>query len=133
MKNCHLRLRIGHRVTSDFTVPLNCELSYRADDPLTVTVVFDNDAEWPVRWVLGRDLLAEGMTVRAGEGEVVLWPLPHGDLPASFCLQVGGARTALFEMPVGPVAEWLAGTYAMVPSGTELDGVNWDELVQLAD
>jgi hypothetical protein len=133
VRHSHLSLEITHHVTSSLAVRLNCAFSYRTDDPLAVTLVFGDDTEWPVRWVLCRELLAAGLVSRQGEGEVVLWPAPDDDGPSSFCLRVGGDRTALFEIPVGPVAEWLAGTYAMVPPGTELSGVDWTGLLELAE
>ncbi|MEV0175499.1 SsgA family sporulation/cell division regulator [Streptomyces sp. NPDC050803] len=135
MKKCHLSLEITHWVTSELSLMLNCEFSYDAQDPLAVTLVLDSDGGRPVRWIFCRQLLTEGMTARAGEGDVVLWPLLDSDGEASsFCVRVGGGeRTALFEIPAEPVREWLAGTFAMVPRGTELDGVDWDQLVQLAE
>ncbi len=134
MKKCHLALEITHWVISELDLPLNCEFSYDTRDPLAITLVFDTDAEDPVRWIFSRELLAEGMTAPAGEGDVVLWPELYQDgEPSAFCVQVGSVRTALFEIPIEPVAQWLAQTYDMVPQGTELDGVDWDELVQLAE
>ncbi|MFG2357046.1 SsgA family sporulation/cell division regulator [Streptomyces sp. NPDC048521] len=134
MKNSQLSLEITHWVTSELTLTLDCEISYDTHDPLAVTLVLDTDGPRPVRWVFSRDLLADGMTARVGEGDVVLWPVCDLDGEASsFCMRVGDVHTALFEIPAEPVTEWLAGTYAMVPRGAELDGVDWDELVQLAE
>ncbi|SEE58498.1 SsgA family sporulation/cell division regulator [Streptomyces sp. TLI_105] len=135
MKKCHLSLESTLWVTTELPLDLTCEFSYDTSDPLAVTLVLDSEGERPVRWNFCRQLLADGLVARAGQGEVVLWPLPAADNePASFCVQVGGrGRMALFEIPSEPVAQWLARTWAMVPSGTELDGVDWDELLQLAD
>ncbi|MFF9502245.1 SsgA family sporulation/cell division regulator [Streptomyces sp. NPDC014656] len=135
MKKCHLTLAITHWVTSELALDLNCELGYDTGDPLAVTLVLDSDGERPVRWFLCRELLADGLAARAGEGEVVLWPLFDSDGErSSFCVRVGGGdRTALFEIPAEPVGRWLARTWEMVPRGTELEGVDWDELVQLAE
>ncbi|MFF4836727.1 SsgA family sporulation/cell division regulator [Streptomyces sp. NPDC001315] len=134
MKKCHLSLQITHWVISDLALTLKCELSYNSADPLAVTMVLDTDRERPVRWVFSRELLAEGLTARVGEGDVVLWPVHDrdGDL-TSFCVRVGSVRTALFEIDAEPVVNWLARTYEMVPRGSELNGVDWDELVQLAE
>ncbi|KOV92007.1 MULTISPECIES: SsgA family sporulation/cell division regulator [unclassified Streptomyces] len=135
MRKCHLSLEITHWVTSELARELNCEFSYDTSDPLAVTLVLDTDGEHPVRWVFCRQLLADGLVARVGEGDVVVWPLPDEDGEQSaFCVRVGvGDRSALFEVPAGPVGQWLAGTWAMVPRGTELDGVDWDALVQLAE
>ncbi|MEV7077910.1 SsgA family sporulation/cell division regulator [Streptomyces sp. NPDC093516] len=134
MKKCHLALEITHWVTPELDLPLYCEFVYDSQDPLAVTVVLDTQGVRPVTWVLSRDLLSEGMTARAGTGDVVLWPLiDHDGESSSFCLRVGSGPTVLFEVPAEPVASWLARTYDMVPCGAELDGVDWDELVQLAE
>ncbi|WP_031010117.1 SsgA family sporulation/cell division regulator [Streptomyces sp. NRRL F-5727] len=135
MKKCHLTLEITHWVTSELPLDLTCEFGYDTSDPLAVSLVLDSHGARPVRWFLCRELLADGLVARAGEGEVVLWPLLDSDGErSSFCVRVGGGdRTALFEIPVEPVARWLARTWEMVPRGTELEGVDWDELVQLAE
>ncbi|MFD6530990.1 SsgA family sporulation/cell division regulator [Streptomyces sp. NPDC060184] len=136
MKKCRLSLEITHWVTPELDLDLTCAFSYDTSDPLAVTLELDTGGPRPVRWVFCRQLLADGMTARSGEGSVVLWPLLDADDErfSSFCVRVGaGDRTALFEIPVEPVGRWLARTWAMVPRGTELDGVDWDELVQLAD
>ena len=137
MKKYHLTLEIARWLSSDLALTLSCEFSYAEHDPFAVTLVLGTDGELPVRWILSRDLLADGLTARSGEGDVVLWPMydrPDGEA-SSLCMRLGNSstRTALFEMPAEPVAQWLARTYAMVPRGTEMDGVNWDELSQLAD
>ncbi|MGW0812763.1 SsgA family sporulation/cell division regulator [Streptomyces viridiviolaceus] len=135
MKKCHLTLEITHWVTTELSLDLNCEFTYDTSDPLAVTLVLDSDGERPVRWIFCRQLLADGLVARVGEGEVVLWPLFDSDGERStFCLRVGGGdRTALFEIPIEPIGQWLARTWEMVPRGTELEGVDWDELVQLAE
>ncbi|MFF0050777.1 SsgA family sporulation/cell division regulator [Streptomyces sp. NPDC005498] len=134
MMTCHLSLEITQWLTSQFPLPLACELSYDTEDPLAVTLVFDPDGERPVRWVFCRQLLADGLVTRVGRGDVVLWPMGSEGERSSFCVRVGvGHRAALFEIPTEPVGRWLAGTLAWVPQGTELDGIDWDELVQLAE
>ncbi|MGV9915455.1 SsgA family sporulation/cell division regulator [Streptomyces tendae] len=135
MKKCHLSLKIAHWVTPDLLVVLKCEFSYDPADPLAVTLDLDTDGARAVRWIFCRQLLADGLVSRVGEGDVVLWPLldDNGER-SSFCLRVGaGEHVALFEVPAAPVGRWLARTWAMVPSGTELEGVDWNELVQLAE
>ncbi|MGV9456857.1 SsgA family sporulation/cell division regulator [Streptomyces sp. NPDC003635] len=134
MRKFHRSLEITHWVTPALPFRLSCEFSYDTQDPLAVTLLLDSDGERPVRWILLRELLAEGITARSGEGDVVIWPVPDQDgEPSSFRVLLGSDHTALFEIPVEPVQEWLSGTYSLVAPGTELDGVDWDELVQLAE
>ncbi|MEV5607474.1 SsgA family sporulation/cell division regulator [Streptomyces sp. NPDC052225] len=135
MNESHLSLVVTHWVTSELGLALNCELSYDAGDPLAVCLVFTGQGPRSVRWVFSRELLAEGLNARTGEGDVALWPVLDEDGETD-CLRIrlGGDRTALIELDAAPVAEWLAETYGLVPPGTELDGVDWDELAaQLAE
>jgi hypothetical protein len=131
MKKCHLTLTITQWVAHRLKVPIACELSFSAKDPYAVTLIFDAEGEWPVRWVFARELLTEGLTGMAGDGHVVLWPEYTASGHASLWIEVGAVHTALFEMPAKPIAQWLAATYAMVPRGQEMAEVDWDELTQL--
>ncbi|WP_338704195.1 SsgA family sporulation/cell division regulator (plasmid) [Streptomyces sp. Q6] len=134
MKKCHLVLEITHWVSSELDLSLQCEFSYDAQDPLAVTLVLGTAGVRPVTWILSRDLLAEGMTARVGDGDVTFWPMHAYDgEPSSFCVRVGNPQRAVFEIPAEPVVTWLARTYDMVPRGTEMDGVDWDEWAQLAE
>lgn len=138
MKNCHLALEVRYRVVPNRSVTLTCELSYDVQDPLAVGLVLNVGGVRPVRWVFARELLADGIVARAGEGDVAVWPLHDegegiADEGAFFCVRVGGVRTARFEFPVEPVADWLADTYELVPWGTELHGVDWNQLLEPAE
>ncbi|MFE6895202.1 SsgA family sporulation/cell division regulator [Streptomyces sp. NPDC057694] len=131
MKKCHLALGITHWVAHRLALPITCEFSFSAKDPCAVTLIFDAESERPVRWVFARELLAEGLTGLAGGGHAVLWPGTDASGQASLWVEVGAARTALFEIPAEPVATWLADTYTTVPRGQEMAGVDWDGLTQL--
>ncbi|CAM5569760.1 MULTISPECIES: SsgA family sporulation/cell division regulator [Streptomyces] len=133
MMKCHIRVEVTHWIARRLPLPIMCEFSFDPGDPLAVTLIFDSEGEYPVRWVFARDLLTEGLTARSGRGDVELWPV-HSDGRRFLWIQVGNAcagRTALFEMPAQPVAQWLAGCYDLVPRGAETAGVDWSELTQL--
>ncbi|WP_338692871.1 SsgA family sporulation/cell division regulator [Streptomyces sp. Q6] len=134
MKKCRLSLHITHWVFADVALTRTCELSYDGTDPLAITMTFDTCRERPVRWILSRELLAEGLVDPVGEGDVRIWPVHDRDGGlTSFRVRLGNTRTALMEFDAEPVVNWLARTYRMVPRGTELNGVDWDELVQPVD
>jgi hypothetical protein len=133
MTKCHFRLEIIHWVAGRLPVPITCEFAFDSRDPLAATLIFDSDGEYPVRWVLARDLLTEGFTAKTGGGDVTVWP-DESEGESCLWIQVGDAaasHTALFEMPAQPVARWLDACYALVPRGTELADVDWDQLTQL--
>ncbi|MFF0050842.1 SsgA family sporulation/cell division regulator [Streptomyces sp. NPDC005498] len=133
MKKCHLSLSITQWIGVRLPLPITCEFSYSARDPFAVTLIFDAEGEWPVRWVFSRELLAEGLTARAGDGDVVLWPEFGPDGGCALWVQVGRTCTAHFEIPAKPVMQWLAATYVMVTRGQEIAEVEWGDLTQLID
>ncbi|MFF0225866.1 SsgA family sporulation/cell division regulator [Streptomyces sp. NPDC004629] len=134
MHRCHLAQEIVHWAGRWLPLSITCEFSYSARDPYAVTLIFDAEGDWPVRWVFSRDLLADGLTARTGQGDVMVWPEHRLGGPSAVWIEVGSApRTALFEIPALPVAKWLAHSYALVPRGEELPAVDWDELTQLTE
>ncbi|GLX49159.1 sporulation-specific cell division protein SsgB [Streptomyces hygroscopicus subsp. hygroscopicus] len=133
MSKCGITVQITHWVGRRFPVPIACEFSYDSADPLAVTMILDSDGEYPVRWVFARELMTEGLTARSGQGEVEIWPT-HSEGQRALWVRVANARTrrtAFFEMPAQPIAQWLASSYALVPRGREMAEVNWDKLAQL--
>jgi hypothetical protein len=133
MTKCNRTVQITHWIARRLPVPIFCEFSYDSADPLAVTLIFDSEGEYPVRWVFARELLTEGLTARSGQGEVEIWPV-HVDGRRSLWIQVGNARTgrtALFEVPAQPVAQWLGPSYGLVPRSREMADVDWSELTQL--
>ncbi|MET8772592.1 SsgA family sporulation/cell division regulator [Streptomyces sp. NPDC004658] len=133
MTKCGLTVEITHWIARRLPVPITCEFSYDTGDPLAVTVIFDAEGEYPVRWVFARELLADGLTARSGQGEVEIWPTCRMGR-RSLWIQVGDARTghtALFEVPAGPLSEWLSRSHALVPRGREMADVDWNALTEL--
>src|SRR4051812_22692210 len=55
------------------TVDLPACFGYDPSDPWAVWITFPGPND-DVRWALGRDLLLQGLTDPAGEGDVQLWP-----------------------------------------------------------
>lgn len=97
---------------------------YQPRDPHAVHVLFEADE--PVEWTLGRDLLAEGLHRPAGQGDVQLWPSRTGRLWLALSSPDGHC---LASMPRHRVAAFLARTYAWVPRDQEADHVDLDAAV----
>src|SRR3984885_781115 len=55
-------------------IKLAATLCYSREDPYAVHIAFSTGKGEPVKWMVGRDLLADGMWHRAGLGYVALWP-----------------------------------------------------------
>jgi len=98
--------------------PIMIELSYATADPYAVRLaVSTGDA--PAAWAVGRDLLSEGLTRPVGEGEARVWPSPYGPRPVVWIRFGQQRRTALIELAVGNLRDFVDQTYELVPTGSE--------------
>lgn len=111
------------------TLPVRARLNYNAHDPYALTVAFHTggaSASDTVEWTFARELLMDGVTAPAGQGDVRVWPtmtVGEGIVCLSLCSPSG---KALFEVPVADLLEFLAMTYTAVPTGTESEYVDVD-------
>ncbi len=107
---------------------LDAELRYDPADPFAVSLAIGVDCGDPVVWTFARELLAAGVNAPSGEGDITLEP----DMSEGF----GGERTlritlatdcmATMLASADRVVEFLVETYAVVPTGSELDRVDFD-------
>ncbi len=68
-----------------------------------------------VQWTFARQLLTDGVSAPAGEGDVQVWPSSTAG-SSVVCLSLSSpSGRALFEVPLGELAEFLGRTYAAVP------------------
>ncbi|MFD7283132.1 SsgA family sporulation/cell division regulator [Streptomyces sp. NPDC059862] len=58
--------------------PVLAHLSYDADDPFAVTVVFSHDGQVLARWRLDREMLRDGLRRPVGTGDVRFRPVSTG-------------------------------------------------------
>ncbi|PWK81518.1 sporulation and cell division protein SsgA [Lentzea atacamensis] len=112
-------------IRPDGTVePMNVDLQYRSDDPHAVTLRFQaRDQE--STWLVGRELLADGLLSPAGIGDVRLRP-GHGDV---LVLELFTEDShAVFHLSADDLQRFLDSTYAAVPAGREV--VDFDLLLK---
>ena len=104
-------------------------LAYSPVDPFAVTATFLT-ARGDVVWTFARDLLADGLTAPAGEGDVHIWP----------SLDAGGRTTVIIELCTRggelvaqavsqDIAQFLSSSFAVVPAGMESDRMDVDQLI----
>lgn len=109
-------------------LPVRADLDYDVADPYAVSVSF-HTGTGPgsgdvVQWTFARQLLSDGVSVPAGEGDVQVWPSTSGN-GAVVCLSLSSpSGRALFEVPLGDLVEFLGRTYDQVPTGREGDHVD---------
>jgi len=109
-------------------IDLPAVLGYDPADPWAVEVVFGRQTE-TVRWLIGRDLLLQGMTDPVGEGDVQLAPsideYGRAAVVLELCSPHGRLATQLLTRELG---SFLARTLAVVPEGAE--SIDLDLLVE---
>ena len=109
-------------------LPVRADVDYDVTDPYAVTVAFHTGAAGGdvVTWTFARQLLSDGVSVPAGEGDVQVWP-SSGDTGSVVCLSLSSpSGRALFEVPLGDLVEFLGRTYEAVPTGGESGLVDVD-------
>jgi hypothetical protein len=121
----HLRLVVPGAAS----LPVLADLDYDTADPYAVRVSFHTGSPSSgdvVQWTFARQLLTDGVSAPAGEGDVQVWPSSTAG-SAVVCLSLSSpSGRALFEVPLGELAEFLGRTYAAVPTGSEADHVDVD-------
>jgi hypothetical protein len=96
--------------------PMNVDLQYRSDDPHAVTMRFHARDQESV-WLVGRELLADGILSPAGLGDVRLRP---GDGDVLFLELFTEDSHAVFQLSATELQRFLDSTYAAVPAGREV-------------
>ncbi|SDF36283.1 Streptomyces sporulation and cell division protein, SsgA [Lentzea fradiae] len=96
--------------------PMNVDLQYRSDDPHAVTMRFHaRDRE--STWLVGRELLSDGLLSPAGIGDVRLRP-GKGDV---LVLELFTEDShAVFHLSADELGRFLDSTYSAVPAGREV-------------
>jgi hypothetical protein len=113
-------------------LPVRASIAYDACDPYAVQVAFHTGTGDAVQWTFARQLLTDGVTSPCGQGDVRTWPATS-ERGQVVCLSLSSpSGSALFEVPVPELVEFLTMTYAAVPTGSETDHVDVEaELAEL--
>lgn len=102
-------------------VRLTAGLFYRSEDPYAIRMAFNTGLDGAVEWTLARDLLAEGLNHRAGDGDVRLWPGTNGSKCVLNIALSSPHGHALFQAPLAAVTGFLQRTFQIVPPGHECE------------
>lgn len=105
--------------------PVDAELGYRVADPYAVFVAFPEDG---VEWVVGRDLVAEGLSRSAGVGDVRVGPDPFVADDTLVELESPGGRASL-QVRTAVLVDFLRRTAELVPFGAEGGRLDIDLIV----
>jgi hypothetical protein len=118
-------------------LPISLELSWQRDDPWSITVGFCTchlGAE-DAAWVIGRDLLIEGLAGPTGDGDIRLYPSGTDDHEYRLVIELTSPYGhAVLDVDGVELWEFLFATFRRVPAGEELLWVPVDEqLAELLD
>ncbi|MGW5664466.1 SsgA family sporulation/cell division regulator [Streptomyces sp. NPDC003758] len=119
-------------VSHVYSLPLCVRLRYEPADPYVVRAAFFVDCDEPAEWILGRDLLADGLKGCTGHADVRIWSAAGRGDESIYIALGSSAGTALLEVPMQDISSFLQDTHALVPRGTESGLIDWDaELAHL--
>src|SRR5690349_1817800 len=96
--------------------PMNVDLQYRSDDPHAVTMRFQARDQESI-WLVGRELLADGLLAPTGLGDVRLRPEGGDVLVLDLFTE---DSHAVFHLSAEELDRFLQSTYAAVPAGREV-------------
>ncbi|MFJ1608532.1 SsgA family sporulation/cell division regulator [Streptomyces sp. NPDC088253] len=121
-----VRLVVSHEMSFSASM----RLQYEPSDPYAVRAAFtvagsDETAEW----IIGRDLLADGLEGPTGEGDIRLWPAEEHDVSDLYILLNPPAGTALLKAPAQEIKAFLQEAEAVVPRGAEPGRIDLDALL----
>src|SRR4051812_12704877 len=101
------------------TLDLPVSFGYDPHDPWAVSITFHGPRD-SVRWAVGRDLLLQGLTDPAGEGDVQLWPSTDDAGRAAVVIEFSSPEGRLLaQVRTHELYRFLTRTLAVVPAGTE--------------
>ncbi|MFK0022749.1 SsgA family sporulation/cell division regulator [Streptomyces sp. NPDC090798] len=117
-------------VSHELSFSASVMLQYEPSDPYAVRAAFtvvgsDETAEW----IIGRDLLADGLEGPTGEGDIRLWPAEEHDVSDLYILLNPPAGTALLKAPAQEIKAFLQDAEAVVPRGAEPGRIDLDALL----
>lgn len=102
------------------------ELRYEPSDPFAVSLVIGTGHADPVTWVFARELLHDGLTAPTGRGDITIEPAGRrlGERVLRITLATDCLATML--MSADAATEFLMASFALVPTGCELEHIDID-------
>lgn len=113
--------------TESRPTPVSTRWTFDSSEPYAVTVAFATERGRWVEWVFARELLVDGLTERAGEGDLSIRPADDPDL---LVLEIHApSGNAMFALDRDDSEDFLAETLELVPAGSESTHFDIDRLL----
>ena len=109
-------------------VSLPATLGYDAHDPYAVTATF-RTGDGDISWVFSRELLAEGLTERVGEGDILIRPAHPSRGPLVLFTLTSPSGSARIEGDRDEIRGFLDDSYQVLPSGSEWQYLQVDRVI----
>ncbi len=109
-------------------LPLESTLRYCATDPFAIEATFRAGSD-AISWVLGRDLLNDGLLGESGEGDVRVWPAIEDRKRVVMLELTSPDGRALLAADALRLEAFLQRTYEAVPLGYEGEHLNLDRTI----
>ncbi|MGW7044126.1 SsgA family sporulation/cell division regulator [Streptomyces avermitilis] len=117
-------------VSHEMSLSMSMRLQYESSDPYSVRAAFTVvGSDETVQWIIGRDLLADGLEGPAGEGDIRVWPAEEHGVCDLYILLNPPAGAALLKAPTQEIKAFLQETEAVVPRGAEPGHIDLDALL----
>jgi hypothetical protein len=112
-------------VSNELSFRIVVDVEYDVTDPYAVRFTFHLPGDEPVTWVFARELLVEGISRPAGEGDVHIHPVDEDS--AEVCVALRSPEgDALLRTSAPPLIAFLARTDRVVPMGEEVSEIELD-------
>jgi Streptomyces sporulation and cell division protein, SsgA len=95
------------------------EMRYDTADPFAVHAVFQVAPGQQIAWVFGRELLAEGLDLPAGDGDVRIWPASDAGREVVCIVLRSPDGEALLHASTPEIVAFLSSAYALCARGRE--------------
>jgi hypothetical protein len=117
-------------VSHEMSFSASVTLQYEPSDPYAVRAAFTVvGSDGTVEWIIGRDLLADGLEGPVGEGDIRVWPAEERDVSDLYILLNPPAGTALLKAPAQEIKAFLQEAEVVVPRGAEPERIDLDALL----
>ncbi len=107
------------------TASVAARFTYRLEDPFAVCVVF-SVGEAQVCWTFARELLRDGLSAPAGQGDILV--APAGAARVTLTLR-SGSGLAMLACDRAELVEFVQRIYEMVPEGRESTHIALDRFL----